>query len=171
MGAMASQTTGVSIVCLIICWSTKTSKLRITDLCAGNSPVIGEFPAQRASNMENVSIWWRHHDIRILKQQNDRTHYTTAINQYVSVRDYSHTSHKTSVPHPTMHLSEHGHSSVLNGALWKMEQVHCGICLFGVWDQDAHSHTLSKTEESHGFLLNHRLRRGNWTVNFLRFIE
>ena len=28
----------------------------------GNSPVTGEFPAQRASNAENVSIWWRHHD-------------------------------------------------------------------------------------------------------------
>ena len=24
----------------------------------------GEFPAQMASNAENVSIWWRHHDIR-----------------------------------------------------------------------------------------------------------
>ena len=23
----------------------------------------GEFPAQMASNAENVSIWWRHHDI------------------------------------------------------------------------------------------------------------
>ena len=22
----------------------------------------GEFPAQMASNLENVSIWWRHHD-------------------------------------------------------------------------------------------------------------
>ena len=30
--------------------SKKTSKLRVTGLCAGNSPVIGEFPAQRASN-------------------------------------------------------------------------------------------------------------------------
>ena len=27
----------------------------------GNSPVTGEFSAQRASNAENVSIWWRHH--------------------------------------------------------------------------------------------------------------
>ena len=25
------------------------------------SPVTGEFPAQRANNAENVSIWWRHH--------------------------------------------------------------------------------------------------------------
>ena len=41
--------------------SEKTSKLRITDLCAGNSPVTGELTAQRASNAEHVSIWWRHH--------------------------------------------------------------------------------------------------------------
>ena len=42
--------------------SKKTSKLRVTGLCAGNSPETGEFPAQRASNAENVSIWWRHHE-------------------------------------------------------------------------------------------------------------
>ena len=41
--------------------SKKTSKLRVTGLCAGNPPVTGEFPAQMASNAENVSIWWRHH--------------------------------------------------------------------------------------------------------------
>ena len=41
--------------------SKKTSKLRVTGLCEGNSPVTGEFPAHRASNAENVSIWWRHH--------------------------------------------------------------------------------------------------------------
>ena len=41
--------------------SKKTSKLRVTGLCAGNSPVTGEFPAQMASYAENVSIWWRHH--------------------------------------------------------------------------------------------------------------
>ena len=41
--------------------SKKTSKLRVTGLCGGNSPVTGEFPAQRASNTENISIWWRHH--------------------------------------------------------------------------------------------------------------
>ena len=43
--------------------SKKTWKLRVTGLCEGNSPVTGEFPAQRASNAENVSIWWRHHEI------------------------------------------------------------------------------------------------------------
>ena len=29
--------------------------------CEGNSPVTCEFTAERASNAENVSIWWRHH--------------------------------------------------------------------------------------------------------------
>ena len=43
--------------------SKKTSKLRVTGLCAGNSPGTGEFPGQMASNAENVSIWWRHHDL------------------------------------------------------------------------------------------------------------
>ena len=42
--------------------SKTTSKLRFTGLRARNLPVIGEFPAQRASNAENVSIWWRHHE-------------------------------------------------------------------------------------------------------------
>ena len=41
--------------------SKKTSKLRVTGLCAGNSPGTGEFPAQMASYAENVSTWWRHH--------------------------------------------------------------------------------------------------------------
>ena len=43
--------------------SKKTSKLRVTGLCAGNSPGTGEFPAQMASYAENVSIWWRHHGL------------------------------------------------------------------------------------------------------------
>ena len=41
--------------------NNKTSKLRVTGLCEGNSPGTGEFPAQMASNAENISIWWRHH--------------------------------------------------------------------------------------------------------------
>ena len=34
--------------------SKKISKLRVTGICAGNSPVTGEFHAQMASNAENV---------------------------------------------------------------------------------------------------------------------
>ena len=37
--------------------SKKISKLRVTGLCEGNSLETGEFPAQRVSNAENVSIW------------------------------------------------------------------------------------------------------------------
>ena len=47
--------------CLLICLfrrrSKKTSRLRVTSLCVGNSPVTGEFSEQRASSAENVSIW------------------------------------------------------------------------------------------------------------------
>ena len=44
MGAMASQITSLTIV-----------------YSAGNLPGNDEFPAQMASNAENVFIWWRHH--------------------------------------------------------------------------------------------------------------
>ena len=49
------------LTCLFSYRSKETSKLRVTGLCAGNSRVTGEFPAHKASNAENVSIWWRHH--------------------------------------------------------------------------------------------------------------
>ena len=49
--------------------SKMTWKLRVTGLCAGNSPVTGEFPAQRASNAENVSIWWRHQAARTCRRK------------------------------------------------------------------------------------------------------
>ena len=48
--------------CLFRCRSKKTSKLCVTGLCVGNSPVTGEFSAQRASNVENVSILWRQYE-------------------------------------------------------------------------------------------------------------
>ena len=46
---------------LFRCRSKNTSKLRVTGLCEGISPVTGGFTPQRISNAENVSIWWRHH--------------------------------------------------------------------------------------------------------------
>ena len=47
--------------------SEKTSKLRVTGLCAGNSP------AQMACNAENVSIWWRHHVKWFISIKGDKT--------------------------------------------------------------------------------------------------
>ena len=56
IGAMASQMTIVYSTVYPGAVKKKTSKLRVIGLCAGNSPVTGEFPAQMASNAENVSI-------------------------------------------------------------------------------------------------------------------
>ena len=65
MSAMAPQITSLTIVHSKVYSrrrSKKTPKLRVTGLCVGNSPVTGEFPAPSASNEENASIWWRHHE-------------------------------------------------------------------------------------------------------------
>ena len=64
MTTVASQITSLMVVYSIVYSDAdqrKTSKLRVTGLCDVNSPGTGEFPAQRASNAENGSIWWRHH--------------------------------------------------------------------------------------------------------------
>ena len=57
--AIASQITSRPHDCLLNRLfkrkSKKTSKLHVTGLCEGNSPVTGEFAPQRASNAENVS--------------------------------------------------------------------------------------------------------------------
>ena len=65
MSAIASQITSLTIVYLTVYSGTrskKTSKLPVTDLCEGNSPVTGEFSAQRVSNAEmfpfdDVIMW------------------------------------------------------------------------------------------------------------------
>ena len=61
MNAMASQITGVSIVCSSACSGADQRKHGSTGLCEGNPPVTSGFPSQRVSDAENVSIWWRHH--------------------------------------------------------------------------------------------------------------
>ena len=78
----------------------KTSKLRVTGLCEGNSPVTGgeftgEFPAQRSSNVEHASICWRHYedmlciyhmiharDIRILCFKKIPVNFTSVVQDY-----------------------------------------------------------------------------------------
>ena len=62
MGTMVSQIISLTIVYSTVYSDADQRKHQsVTGLCAGNSPVTGEFPAQRASNAENVSIWWRHY--------------------------------------------------------------------------------------------------------------
>ena len=45
--------------------SKKTPKLCVTGLCEGN--VTGGFPSERASDAENVYIWWRHHILLLIE--------------------------------------------------------------------------------------------------------
>ena len=66
MGALASQITSLPIVYLIVYSGTDQHQNaenikapRYWLLCG---VFTGEFPAQMASNAENVSIWWRHHE-------------------------------------------------------------------------------------------------------------
>ena len=73
--------------------SKKTSKLRVTGLCAGNSPGTGEFPAQMASNAENVSIGWRHHDAIVLPIVAESVKNIFAAN-YLILTVETHTLHK-----------------------------------------------------------------------------
>ena len=61
MGAIATQITSRTIV-----YSTVYSDVDQRKHQSSASLVTGEFPAQRASNAENISIWWRHHEMTIL---------------------------------------------------------------------------------------------------------
>ena len=60
MSAMVSQITSLIIVNSSVYSSSDDRALRRGE---ENSPVAGEFPAQRASNAENVSSWWCHHAV------------------------------------------------------------------------------------------------------------
>ena len=74
MGAIAFQFTSLTIVYSKVYSDVDERKHQSSaslahGLCVGNSPGTGEFPAQMASNAENVSVWWRHHvicDIRFI---------------------------------------------------------------------------------------------------------
>ena len=65
MTARASQITSLTIVYSTVYSGAHQRKHQGSAslaFCAGNSPWTGEFRAQMASNAENVSIWWRHHE-------------------------------------------------------------------------------------------------------------
>ena len=89
LGTMVTQITSLTTVyCLSRCRSKKTSKLCVTGLCEGNSPGTGEFPAQMASNAENVSIWGRHHAISLKHSQIGKArNYTHGARRVVLCRD------------------------------------------------------------------------------------
>ena len=60
MSVMVSQITGVSIVCSNVCSGVDQRKHQSSASLAFERG-IHRLPSQRASNAENVPIWWRHH--------------------------------------------------------------------------------------------------------------
>ena len=66
MGAIASQITSLAIVYSAFYSGVDQRKHQSSASLAfvWEFTGTGEFPAQRASYVENVSIWWRHHDNR-----------------------------------------------------------------------------------------------------------
>ena len=60
MSAIASQITGVSNVFSTVCSGAhqRETKLRVTGFCEKNPPIL----FTKASNAENISIWWRLHE-------------------------------------------------------------------------------------------------------------
>ena len=68
MGSMVSQITSLTIVYSAVYSGADQRKYQSSEsqaFWAGNSPGTGDFPAQRAGNAENVSIWWRHYALML----------------------------------------------------------------------------------------------------------
>ena len=75
MSAVASQITSIMIVYATVCSGTDQRKHQSSASLAFVQGIHREYPTQRASNAENVSIWWHHHDPaenRSYNQENDQ---------------------------------------------------------------------------------------------------
>ena len=110
MISLASQITSLTIVYSTVysrADSKKTSKLCVTGLCVGNSPVTDEFPAQRASNAENISIWWHHNILTNTKQHETRIACTVA-----SYRGHFSSKNSRTTPHSSPVRARYGVSFV-----------------------------------------------------------
>ena len=97
--------------------SKKTSKPRVTGPCVGISPVTGEFPAHRASNVDKVSIWRRHHGKFALSECFMIPVWGVpalfiVTNIYVLRRRYFHIKFPPQLPSPT-HLSGYCHVRIV----------------------------------------------------------
>ena len=91
IGTMACQITSLTIVYSTVYSGAdkKKLKLRVPGLCLGTSPMTGAFATQMASNAENVSIWWRHHELLkdswVLVDDNQRLLFHHVIFNYMQL--------------------------------------------------------------------------------------
>ena len=69
MGTVASQITSLMIVYSSVSSDADQRKHQsyasLASVGEFTGDRTGEFHAQRVSNAENVSIWWRHHEVRV----------------------------------------------------------------------------------------------------------
>ena len=83
MRAMAPQITRLKIVYSTVYLrhrSKQTSKLRVTGICEGNSPVTGKFPTERTSDAEifpfdDVIMIWNENNYAVFLHADDLVHY------------------------------------------------------------------------------------------------
>ena len=96
MSTMAFQITDISTVCSTV--GQVQIKENKKKLChwplLGNPPVPGGFPSQRASNAENVSIWWHHRDIGCIISQRYIGENICKPSQYNTLQLLNFISHK-----------------------------------------------------------------------------
>ena len=103
------------------------SSFLIIALCSHYTDVTSaSFPTQRASNAENVYIWWRHHDETILVHTGCKIvvwDIVTPLNRLISQ------IHNAPEKYATMHhfVTKMCTFLLQSGALWDMGLVHCGI--------------------------------------------
>ena len=106
--------------CLLNCTfrrrSKKTPNLRVTGHCEGTSPMTGEFPAQRASKAEPVSIWWRH---RIMNTADNYKHSWQLVkHKFISRLDTVDLSRWVGLPYTSNHnLHKHTRTDAISAVI------------------------------------------------------
>ena len=136
MSTIASQITSVSILYSTFCSDAdQRSKLCVTGLCDGKWPVTGEFPAQRASDLENfyrlmMSSWsngWQRLDWTNL----DGTWFVAIVERHEDAMTWKHFPHYwTFVREIHRSLADSHHKRPVTWAL----TFFFHVCLKNCWE-------------------------------------
>ena len=121
--------------------SKKTSKLRVTGLCEGNSPVTGEFPAQRASNAED--------NFHLMTSSGNFISDSTLIIKlsFKSIEPYLCSMFVINLLHNMM-MSSNGNIFRVTGPLWEEFTGHRWIPLTKASDAELWCFLWSKPEQT-----------------------
>ena len=102
MGAMASQITNLTIVCLTGYLGADQRKYQSSASLAfvwGIHRWLVNSPPKRASNKENVSIWWRYHELDFQRVKNQKLIATAYLTKFTSEVVQQTVSFNTGVVH------------------------------------------------------------------------